>query len=173
MARHREALGKLQARLAEQLMQAKTQVSTRAWLAVESAGMGFMLPLKEAGEIFSMCPVLSVPHTAPWFLGVANLRGHLHGVVDLARFLGIRSEVAFRDQSSVVLFSPAFELNCALVVDRLAGLKREDEIKLEADRGDSRPSFAADRYRDKNGRLWQEIRLELLASTDDFIRINR
>ena len=171
MARNREGLGKLQARLAEQLIQAKKQASTRAWLAVECAGLGFMIPLTEAGEIFPMRPVLSVPHTAPWFLGVANLRGHLHGVVDLARFLGIRPEVFFREQSSVVLFNPTLELNCALVVDRLAGLKKESEIQLEPELGDARPSFVTDRYRDQNGRLWQELRLEFLAATDEFIRI--
>ena len=35
--------------------------------------------------------VLPVPHTQPWFAGVANLRGGLHGVVDLAGFLGLRA----------------------------------------------------------------------------------
>ena len=33
---------------------------------------------------------MAVPHTQPWFAGVANLRGGLHGVVDLALFLGLR-----------------------------------------------------------------------------------
>ena len=171
MSRHREGLEKLQARLAEQLVQAKKQAGTRAWLAIESAGLGFIIPLKEAGEIFPIRPVLTVPHAAQWFLGVANLRGHLHGVVDLALFLGIRSDVFFRDQSSVVLFNPAFDLNCALVVDRLAGLKKESEVQLEPDLGDLRPSFITDRYRDQNGRLWQELRLEFLAAHPEFLRI--
>lgn len=171
MARRREALISLQTRLAEQLALAKTQVRARSWLAVETAGVGFLLPLKEAGEIFSMTPLLPVPHTAPWFLGVANLRGHLHGVVDLARFLGLRSEIFYRDQSRMVAFNPSFEINCALVIDRLAGLRNEGEIHREPERGDPRPPFVSDRYRDQNGRLWQELRLDQLAVTDSFLRI--
>ncbi|MES2889308.1 MAG: CheW domain-containing protein [Pseudomonadota bacterium] len=171
MARRREALVKLQTRLAEQLALARTQVRGRSWLAVECGGLGFLFPLKEAGEIFAMSPVLGVPHTAPWFLGVANLRGHLHGVVDLARFLGIKTEGAYRDQSRMVAFNPTAELNCALVVDRLAGLRNETEIRLEPDPGDARPAFVTDRYRDQNGRVWQELRLASLAQTEAFLKI--
>jgi twitching motility protein PilI len=172
MARRREALVKLQTRLAEQLALARTQVRGRSWLAVECGGLGFLFPLKEAGEIFPMSQVLGVPHTAPWFLGVANLRGHLHGVVDLARFLGLKTEEgAFRDQSRMVAFNPSFDINCALVVDRLAGLRNESEIQLEADEGDVRPSFVTDRYRDRGGRVWQELRLASLANTEAFLKI--
>ncbi len=171
MARRREALVKLQTRLAEQLALAKTQVPGRSWLAVECAGLGFLFPLKEAGEIFPMAQVLGVPHTSPWFLGVANLRGHLHGVVDLARFLGLRSEAVYRDQSRMVVFNPGFQLNCALVVDRLAGLRNEVEIQLEPDEGDARPPFVSDRYRDQNGRVWQELKLASLANTEAFLKI--
>jgi twitching motility protein PilI len=172
MARRREALIGLQTRLAEQLARAKSQVRARSWLAVESAGVGFLLPLKEAGEIFPMAPVLPVPHTLPWFLGVANLRGHLHGVVDLARFLRLRPEVFYREQSRMVAFNPSLEINCALVIDRLAGLRNEGEIFKEPERGDSRPDFLADRYRDGSGRLWQELRLESLAMAEAFLKID-
>ena len=64
-------------------------VASRAWLAVEVAGTGLLLPLHQAGEIFPLPPMLPLAHSQPWFLGVANLRGGLHGVVDLACFLGL------------------------------------------------------------------------------------
>jgi len=67
--------------------------AARASLAVEAGGLGFLLPLPQAGEIFPLTEVLPVAHTKPWFLGVANLRGGLHGVVDLAAFLGLPSAV--------------------------------------------------------------------------------
>lgn len=171
MALRRKALLSLQTRLAEQLALAKTQVRARSWLAVETAGVGFLLPLKEAGEIFAMSPVLAVPHTAPWFLGVATLRGNLHGVVDLARFLGLRHEIFYRDQSRMISFNPSFGINCALVIDRLAGLRNEGEIVREPERGDPRPAFVSDRYRDQSGRSWQELRLDKLAGADAFLAI--
>jgi chemotaxis signal transduction protein len=65
-------------------------VPSASWLAVQCGGQGLIFPLRTAGEIFTAAGVLPVPHTRPWFLGVANLRGGLHGVVDLGGFLGLR-----------------------------------------------------------------------------------
>ena len=173
MARRREALISLQIRLAEQLERTKNQSPQKSWLAVETAGVGFLFPLREAGEIFSMSPILSVPHTSPWFLGVANLRGHLHGVVDIAKFLRLRPEIFYREQSRLVIFNPSLGVNCALVIDRLAGLMTEGEIAKEAERGDPLPSVLADRYRDPAGRLWQELCLKSLSMTESFLKISR
>jgi len=90
----REALRELQGRLAERLQQARTELRPLSWLAVDCAGIGLLVPLPTAGEIFSVGTVLPVPHTQRWFMGVANLRGGLHGVVDLAAFLGLRAPLA-------------------------------------------------------------------------------
>ena len=88
---NKQALRDLQTRLAERLQAARTEPLGRSWLAVECSSRGFLFPLRDAGEIFAMAPLLHVPHSHRWFLGVANLRGHLHGVVDLAGFLGVKT----------------------------------------------------------------------------------
>ena len=87
---NREALRELQSRLAQRLSVARTEPRAASWLAFECAGQGVLVPLPTAGEIFPVGPLTAVPHTQPWFVGVANLRGLLHGVVDLAAFLGLR-----------------------------------------------------------------------------------
>ncbi len=86
-----EALRELQTRLAQRMQVARSEPAVHAWLAVECAGQGLLLPLEQAGEIFTAGRVMPVPHTQAWFAGVANLRGGLHGVVDLAVFLGLRA----------------------------------------------------------------------------------
>jgi len=91
---NKQALRELQTRLAERMQAARTQPRGQSWLAVECRGHGLLLPLEQAGEIFALAPLLAVPHTQPWFAGVANLRGGLHGVVDLARFLGLHELAA-------------------------------------------------------------------------------
>src|SRR4051794_34255867 len=116
---NREALRDLQSRLAERLQAARSQERVVSWLAVESGGRGFLLPLAQAGEIFGMAPLVAVPHTHDWFAGVANLRGGLYGVVDLARFLGLRSQPGV--DSRLIVFNPGLDINCALQVERLAG----------------------------------------------------
>ena len=175
---NKQALRELQTRLAERLQAARTEVRGISWLAVESSGRGFLLPLKEAGEIFALAPIVPVPHSHRWFLGVANLRGHLHGVVDLAGFLGVKTAVGpepGREQSRLVGFNAALDINCVLLVDRLAGLRSDDEMSREAGPGPvaagSRPAFAGARLHDTTGRAWQELNLSALASDETFLKI--
>jgi twitching motility protein PilI len=168
----KEALRELQSRLAERLQAARTQDRGRSWLAVECSSRGFLFPLKEAGEIFAMAPVVPVPHSHSWFLGVANLRGHLHGVVDLAGFLGVKAVEPLREQSRLVAFNAGLDLNCALLVDRLSGLRSEQQLTAQADEASGpRPSFVGARYKDQAGRVWQELNLAALASDEAFLRI--
>ena len=185
---NKEALRELQSRLADRLQAARSQPSGRSWLAVECSSRGFLFALKDAGEIFALAPVTAVPHAQPWFLGVANLRGHLHGVVDLSRFLGIktpeRSHEAVRDQARLVAFNAASNINCALWVDRLAGLKNEHQLTAVASNipADARehevknegvqvPAFVGQIYRDQAGFIWQELHLSELALDDAFLSI--
>ena len=123
---NREALKELQTRLAARLQAAKAEgVAVASWLAVESGAQHFLLPLAQSGEIFSWTGVQPVPYTQPWFLGVANLRGTLTGVVDLAGLLGglpARTEQALFE-SSLLALNAALEVNAALLVDRLVGLR--------------------------------------------------
>ena len=90
---NKEALRELQKRLAERLQKVREQAPTRNWLAVDVAGYGFLLPLDQIGEIFPLSVIQTAPHSRPWFMGVANLRGQLHGVVDLAGFMGLTDRV--------------------------------------------------------------------------------
>ncbi len=170
---NKEALRELQGRLAERLLAARTQDLGKSWLAVECSGHGFLLPLKDAGEIFTAAPIVAVPHAHPWFLGVANLRGHLHGVVDLSAFLGLKTGEPLRDQSHLVVFNQALDINCALLVDRLAGLRTEQQLRMDAAAQDGAPPFAGPRYQDEGGRAWQELKLAALAADEAFLRIVR
>jgi twitching motility protein PilI len=175
---NKQALRELQTRLAERMQAARTQPRAQSWLAVECRSHGLLLPLEQAGEIFSPVPLLPVPHTQPWFAGVANLRGGLHGVVDLACFLGLPDASpteAGREQARLITLGSALELNVALLVDRLAGLRAIDQLHRHTDTGDSsetaRPSFAPTRWRDKDGRDWQALDLDALAHDVRFVSI--
>jgi len=168
---NKQALRDLQSRLAERLQAARTEPLAKSWLAVECSSRGFLFPLREAGEIFAVAPMVPVPHAHRWFLGVANLRGHLHGVVDLAGFLGVKSAESSRDQARLVGFNQSLELNCVLLVDRLSGLRSEDELTRDADDSEARPSFAGGCFRDATKRVWQELHLAELAGDESFLRI--
>ena len=168
---NKQALRDLQTRLAERLQAARSEPLGRSWLAVECGSRGFLFPLRDAGEIFAMTPLVHVPHSHRWFLGVANLRGHLHGVVELAGFLGVKGNDTGRDQARLVGFNQSLDINCVLLVDRLSGLRSEDDLQPDADDGSARPAFAGARYRDAASRVWQELHLAHLASDESFLKI--
>jgi twitching motility protein PilI len=171
---NREALRDLQSRLAERLQLARTEARPSSWLAVECGGAGLLVPLAGAGEIFSVGSLLPVPHTQPWFAGVANLRGSLHGVVDLGAFLGLRPPLAPdapREQARLLALNASLNAHSALLVDRLAGLRSAEQLAAEADDQLERPAFARTRWRDAEGRIWQEIDLAALARHEQFLAI--
>jgi twitching motility protein PilI len=172
---NREALRELQNRLAQRLQAALTELPSASWLAVHCGPLGLIFPLRTAGEIFTAAGILPVPHTQPWFLGVANLRGGLHGVVDLAGFLGLRSRPlaldSLGDQARLLALNPMTGGHCAVLVDRLAGLRNLAQLTRLPDASQSRPAFAGARYRDAQGQVWQEIDLAELAQQEQFLGI--
>lgn len=177
---NKEALRELQQRLADRLQTVRQSAPTRNWLAVEVAGHGFLLPLEQAGEIFPLSATQSVPHSQPWFMGVANLRGQLHGVVDLAVFLGLSqrpsrnlSEIGARDTGRLVAFNTGLQLNAALLIDRLLGLRNAGLLKPVAqDETAGKPHFIGQQMTDEQGRPWYELDLAALAADEAFLKID-
>lgn len=174
---NREALRELHSRLATRLQAARTgDVAASSWLAVVCASHNYLLPLSQAGEIFPWSPTISVPHAQSWFMGVTNLRGGLFGVVDLAAFVATRPRLAVTEpsnaESRLVTFNPALEINCGLLVDRLAGLRHLDAfLKSEAPGPDS-PDFMGAIYTMSDGSSWQEINLQVLSRQPQFLSIS-
>lgn len=180
----REALRELQSRLAQRLQAARTEQRPASWLALESAGHGFLVALPSAGEIFPAGALFPVPHTRTWFAGVANLRGLLHGVVDLAGFLGLRPTLAagdaVRDNARLLALNASLGAHCALLVESLAGLRGADQLQPEPEPAEdpsvhtpARPPFAGPRLRDADGRVWQVLDLPALARDPRFLDIGR
>jgi twitching motility protein PilI len=135
--------------------------------------------LKQAAEIFTPVPLKAVPYAQPWLAGVANLRGGLFTVVDLAVFLGLRrpSEAigprADAAAARLVSLSPELNISCALLVDRLVGLRGDEQLTPEPPEPDAgpRPRFAGPRLRDADGRSWQQLDLDALSKHEQFLRI--
>jgi twitching motility protein PilI len=173
---NREALRDLQTRLASRLQAARTEGTQASWLAVESAGAKYLFPLAQSGEIFPFASALPVPYTQAWFLGVANLRGGLYGVVDLAGFVAGRAPAmrsdATRAESRLVALNTALEVNCALLIDRLAGLRKLDSFSSSSEAPEGSPGYFGSGYTDANGAYWQEVNLQALSQQPEFLSIS-
>ena len=173
----REALRGLQVRLAERLQQAQNQGVSASWLAVEAGEFKFLLPLELAGEIFSPATAQKVPYALPWFVGVANLRGGLYGVVDLSAFLGgapvankLLAESARQDARYIAL-NAALEVNSALLVSRLVGLRSTRNYVRVDQTPQNASAFLGPVYFDEAGQAWQELNLQALATATNFLTI--
>ena len=74
-------------------------------------------------------------------------------------------------QQRLLAFNPVLGAHCAVVIDRLAGLRNADQLTVEPGDGQTRPGFAGTVFRDAEGRRWQEIDLVALARNDQFLAI--
>ncbi|TFZ01067.1 chemotaxis protein CheW [Ramlibacter rhizophilus] len=172
---NREALRELQTRLAERLQAARQQGVQASWLAVEIAGGKYLFPLAQSGEIFSLPPLQPVPYTKPWFLGVANLRGGLWGVVDLAAFMdagSTRQRADGRTQPQLVTLNAVLEVNCAVLIERLGGLRSLEAFAASEPAPATAPSWFGSSYIDFHGTRWQEINLQAMSQQPQFLSIS-
>ena len=174
---NREALRELQTRLASRLQAAQSEGVSVAWLAVRSGGKNYLLPLGQSGEIFPLTRLQPVPYVKSWFRGVLNVRGSLLGVVHLAAFLEAQAGDASLAQatvadSSVVTLNELLEVNCALQVDSLAGLRSGDAFKAAQQPEAQAPPYFGNLFTDVDGMQWQEINLRALAQSPQFLNIS-
>ena len=173
---NRAALRELQTRLAARLQAARTEGVSVSWLAVKAGSGSYLFPLVQSGEIFPLTNLQAVPYCQIWFSGVVNLRGGLFGVVDLARFIANgqltqRSELAVAESSVITLHS-ALEVNCALLVDSLSGLKNAESFSSSAPPDKDAPAYFGNSYVDPQGVKWQEINLQSLSQLPQFLSIS-
>ena len=181
-------LRQFQARLSERLRQA--DVAPRvARLGLLIGGQRWLVDLSEAGEIVPWpVPVTPVPLTAPWFRGLANLRGVLFGVSDLDRFAGGEATPLSRD-SRLLAFGASLNLNAALLVSRMLGLHDPMGWQVAEDGGEDAqgqvpahgtasaqaqaPAWAGRTLIDGEGRTWRELSLARLAADERFLCAGR
>jgi len=169
----REALRDLQNRLADRFQSARNEAVSASWLAVLLGPNHYLLPLNHSGEIFPLSTIARVPYAAPWFAGVANLRGSLCGVVDLASFLGeggLRNELSWPNVR-LVTFNPELDVNCALMIDGLVGLRRPDAFVSIEPAVTGGPGHLGRTCLDAEGRRWQELDLRVLSQSSRFLTI--
>lgn len=170
----RSSLIEFQGRLAARLQSAQQSRSESRWLAVVAGSHHLLLPLGQSGEISGWDLPTPLPHAQPWFAGLLNLRGVLCGVVDLAGFLGdadADAQSRAGAHSRLVQFSPRLEINCALLVDQLSGLRMPSQFTPEPGEAPAAPPWLGAQMRDGAGQVWRELNLALLAQDRRFLQV--
>ncbi|HTR59248.1 MAG TPA: chemotaxis protein CheW [Casimicrobiaceae bacterium] len=142
-------------------------------LGVACGGEHWLIRLADAGEVIAMPVLASVPRTKPWYVGIANIRGNLYGVIDFAGFLGrpVDATGPGAGQSRLVLFGPRVgELRAGIIVHRVLGLRNLAEL-VQGDAQANAPAWYGSRWTDADGQTWQEIDLARLAQDPGFLQV--
>ncbi|KFI06278.1 chemotaxis protein CheW [Massilia sp. BSC265] len=174
-ASRRTRLREYQEQLLERMQAAKGgSGAPTQQLGLQVGGTRYLLDLLEAGEIVSPVPLARVPLTLPWYLGLANVRGTLVGVVDLARYLGadgIRppgqpagappgASPGTSPSMRMVTFAPTLGFNCALLADRVYGLRQAASMRREGEV-----------LRDADDNVWTPLSLAALVREERFLNV--
>jgi len=162
------SLREFQQALAAKLAEAGAETAPHARLGVQAGGRLWLIRLDDAGEVLPLPEVTPVPLTRPWFLGLANIRGNLAGVVDFAGFMGEPPTERAPD-CRLVLVAERFAAHSGLVVARMLGLRNIREFEAEEGGGD-RP-WIRGAFRDPDGRRWHELDIEALVAHGDFLQV--
>jgi two-component system chemotaxis response regulator CheV len=91
----------------------------------------FAVPVGQVREIIRWPGVRPVPQTHPAFMGVSSVRGEVLPVLDLAAFLGIRSNLPAERKKLILLEIPEEELKLGLAVDHVHRIYAVDEEQID------------------------------------------
>jgi twitching motility protein PilI len=163
-ASRRTRLRQYQEQLLERMQAARTSSGARAHqLGVDIGDQRYLLDLLDAGEIVPVPALTAVPLTRPWYLGLANIRGNLVGVVDLGLYFGQADGAAPAPASGaarLVTFAPALGMPCALLAARVYGLRHAADMQPEHGR-----------LRDADGVVWTPLALAALVKEERFLQV--
>ena len=75
-------------------------------------------------------------------------------------------------ESRLVALNQLLEVNCALLIDRLAGLRNTEAFVSSNDAPEGAPDYFGSGYTDASGAYWQEINLQALSQQPQFLSIS-
>ena len=162
------SLREFQQGLAQRLREAQTETEPTSRLAVQAGSGNWLLKLDDAGEMLPLPEFSGVPLTKTWYLGLANIRGVLASVVDLAAFMG-GEHTARTPDCRLLLIAERFQSFSGLVITRMLGLKNVQTMQ-PAEKGTEK-SWVGAAYHDEDGRLWHELDMAALVAHDDFLQV--
>jgi twitching motility protein PilI len=144
-------------------MQDKSRLGDQSsLLGVQIAGQNYLVSMTDISEVLSLPPLAPVPLTKQWFCGVANVRGNLYCVADMAAFLhqGAASGALANRR---LLVAERYAVNAALLVDKVFGLRDARNWQKDA--------LQTDQYFDEQGLAWRKLNVIGLIEQPDFLQI--
>ena len=154
----------------------RTQSGSAQWLAFAASHRRYLFALEHVGEVLQARDITKIPFTQPWFCGAVNVRGVLHGVIDLEAFLSLggnaqdgiphRSRVhANANSDHMVTFNAALNWPCALAAGSLQGLRSPADFPGATDDGSAESPLLIGIRRDTLNARWLEVDLPAVVAS--------
>ncbi len=162
-------LREFQENLAQRLATAMVQDTLRSRLVFEAGELLWLLKLPDAGEVMPVPWLSKVPLTHRWYNGLVNVRGSLHGMVDLADFCGYGPTLR-TSESAFLMCGQRYGLNVGLLVRKVVGLRNAQEFNPVTEARAEKAWIAAI-VSDQEGREYREINMADLLRDAAFMDI--
>lgn len=159
----RARLRAYQQQLLERMQAARTSSGARAHqLGIDIGGVRYLLDLTEAGEIVPVPALTRVPLTRPWYLGLANIRGSLVGVIDLAQYFEQPAQPAGAPAGAarIITLAAGLGVPCGLLAARVYGLRHAADMQPDGQQ-----------LRDADGNPWTPLALAALVREERFLQV--
>lgn len=134
------------------------------------AGHQFTADMNDVVEILQPPRLTRVPGVRSWVLGVANVRGRLVPVMDLAGLLGLPTRANWRTRR--VLVVEQGDHLVGLLVDAVLGMQQfpVDRHIEEVEVDPAVAKFAQQGF-ERDGRVWPIFQLRELVQSSEFLQI--
>lgn len=165
----RISLREFQESVAARLREAAGGTQAASKLGMQVADEAWLVELADVAEVVPVSDLTPVPHTQPWFRGIANVRGTLFSVVDFADFLGA-GPTAASEQNRLVLLHGRFAANAALLVGRMLGLRHGEQLARQPV-AEAPWEWVRAQYTDSQGRRWSELGVRQLVRARQFLQV--
>lgn len=133
-------------------------------------GQEFVADMGQVSEILQPPRMTTVPGVKSWVLGVANVRGRLVPVMDLAGMLGMTSKANWRSRRVLVVEEGDFPTG--LLVDAVMGMQ---QFQLDTMDVIPKNQEALSKFVDhgfvRDSKRWSIFRFDELVNSPEFLQI--
>ncbi len=137
------------------------------YLGVVIGSKNVLVNLQEISETLPVIEIQRVPIVRPWFIGVANVRGVLYAINDLAQMLE-NTFTSISSSARMLLINDTVTSNVAFVVDKMIGLRKLDEMKLREEAAEESSCLKTQTYQDEENRIWHMLDCDKLVRSKEF-----
>lgn len=141
--------------------------SPAGYLGVIIGSKNVLVNLQEISETLPVVDIHRVPIVKPWFLGVANVRGVIYAINDLAHMLE-NTYTSISSNARLLLMSDAVTSNVAFVVDKMIGLRNLNDMKPHELSTEDSACLKAQTYQDDENRIWHMLDCDKLIRSKEF-----